>query len=90
MLKNLLLRRLVPPFERNRINGRLLSQVESIEDLIDFDKEEVKPVFARTLFKELAVWKNNGNRVPKKLLVARQKTATCLEVVVFISRIYIL
>lgn len=72
MLNNLALQRLVPPFKHNRINGRHLLHVESIKDLIDFD-EEVKPVFAKTFFHELKVWKNNGNKVPVALLVAHSE-----------------
>lgn len=68
MLTNLMLPRLVVPFKRSQVNGRLLSQVESVEDLEDID-EEVKPFFAKMLFKNLVAWKKDRGRVPRKLLL---------------------
>ena len=67
MLMHLKLPRLVDPFRRSLVNGRLLAYVESVDDLVDID-DEVNPIFARVLFSNLTAWKSNGGRVPRKLL----------------------
>eukprot|EP01035_Chromulina_nebulosa_P021617 gene21617-27980_t len=69
-LASLSLPSFVAPFRSNGVDGNLLNDcVESYQDLVDLDKAEIKPIFARKYFKELTAWKNDGGRVPMKLLM---------------------
>lgn len=75
LLINIGLPKLVSPFQTNHVNGSVLSNVESPQDLIDLDTIEVKPIFAKTLFNKLVAWKkDDGWRIPVKLLVPQQSS----------------
>eukprot|EP01036_Dinobryon_divergens_P024451 gene24451-32901_t len=69
ILVNLNLSKLIHPFRTNEVDGSLLIHAERYEDLTDIDTA-IKPIFARTLLSHLAEWKNDGWRVPRKLLNA--------------------
>ena len=61
------------PFQTNEVDGDLLNDcVESYQDLVDLGSAEIKPIYARKLFKELTAWKNDNGRVPMKLLLTPQ------------------
>jgi len=66
---NLTLSSLVGPFQRLRVDGNILNDViDSFQDLVDLDNVEIKPVFAKLLFKKLTEWKKNDGKVPRALL----------------------
>ena len=76
ILTNLDLPKLVAPFKCSRVSGRLLTHVESPQDLVDIDAVGVKPIFARALFAELSAWKTDGGRVPCRLLLTQTQTSS--------------
>ena len=68
-MTNLTLPSLVGPFQRLRVDGNMLNDViDSFQDLVDLDNVEIKPVFAKLLFKKLTEWKKNDGKVPRALL----------------------
>ena len=68
-MTNLSLPPLVGPFQRLRVDGNMLNDfIESFRDLVDLDDVEIKPVFAKKLFKNLTDWKKNNGKVPRALL----------------------
>ena len=68
-MTNLTLPSQVGPFQRLRVDGNMLNDViDSFQDLVDLDNVEIKPVFAKLLFKKLTEWKKNDGKVPRALL----------------------
>jgi hypothetical protein len=83
VLENLKIPQLVAPFESNHVDGALLNLVESPEDIVDIDSSLIKGIFARSFFQQLKAWKEDGGRVPMRLLVTSQppvSTATPTKV----------
>ena len=70
-MTNLTLPSLVGPFQRHHVDGNMLNDndfIDSFQDLVDLDNVEIKPVFAKLLFKKLTEWKKNDGKVPRALL----------------------
>ena len=70
-MTNLTLPSLVGPFQRHHVDGNMLNDndvIDSFQDLVDLDNAEIKPVFAKLLFKKLTEWKKNDGKVPRALL----------------------
>ena len=68
-MTNLTLPSLVGPFQRLRVDGNMLNDfIDSFQDLVDLDNVEIKPIFAKLLFKKLTEWKKNDGKVPRALL----------------------
>ena len=69
VVTNLTLPSLVGPFQRLRVDGNILNDfIDSFQDLVDLDNMEIKPIFAKLLFKKLTEWKKNDGKVPRALL----------------------
>jgi len=82
VVANLVLPCLIGPFQRLCVDGNMLSDcIDSHQDLVDLDSVEIKPVFAKKLFKALTAWRNDGGRVPRALL----STDTISQTVVKLS-----
>ena len=71
-MTNLTLPSLVGPFQRHHVDGNMLNDndfIDSFQDLVDLDNVEIKPIFAKLLFKKLTEWKKkNDGKVPRALL----------------------
>ena len=76
VLENLKIPQLIAPFESNHVDGALLNLAESPEDIVDIDRNLSKGIFARSFFQHLNAWKEDGGRVPMRLLVTSQPPLT--------------
>ena len=50
--------------------------IDSFQDLVDLDNVEIKPVFAKLLFKKLTEWKKNDGKVPRAYYLQQIRLAS--------------
>ena len=70
ILNNLSFPALVDPFLTNGVSGKVISRIESHQDIVDIGNGRISKIIAKTIFEDFVVeWKSTG--VPKDLLLPK-------------------